>query len=249
MRPECSLPPEGGSYTIPNSASRSPRARTRSVRLQAERSDPRVRTRSVRLQAEGSDPRVRTRSVRLQAEGSDPRVRTRSVRLQAEGSDPRVRTRSLRHQAEEGSDPRVRTCSFRLQAEEGSDPRVRTCSLRLQAEVLLIALVLAGCAATTSGANDDATISTRVKIALLDDPQLGPERLDARAFQGVVTLSGTVTSEAEEHKAIAVAKTVRGVKAVKSEIKIKIQGIATARYESDRAAVPAIRVLREAPAA
>jgi predicted small secreted protein len=97
------------------------------------------------------------------------------------------------------------------------------CSFRLRAEapfVLAFALLLTACGATTRGANDDMTISTRVKIALLNDRQLGPLRIDARTFQGVVTLTGTVPSPTDEQRAIAVARTVRGVKDVKSEMKI-----------------------------
>ena len=101
---------------------------------------------------------------------------------------------------------------------------VRGCSrrgFRLQAEVLLLAgFLIAGCGATTSGTKDDPTIATRVKIALLNDPQVGPLRLDARASQGVVTLSGTVKSQAEADTAIAVARKVPGARAVKSDLKI-----------------------------
>jgi hyperosmotically inducible periplasmic protein len=92
--------------------------------------------------------------------------------------------------------------------------------MRRACEVLLLVLLLSACAAATSGTNDDATISTRVKIALLGDPQLGPERLDAHTFQGVVTVSGTVKSADEERHAMALAKKVRGVRDVKSEMKI-----------------------------
>ena len=86
----------------------------------------------------------------------------------------------------------------------------------------LIALVvlLSGCAATTSGTTDDASTSTRVKIALLNDPQVGSLRLDAKTFQGVVTLSGTVRSQAEADAAIAAARKIRGVRDVKSELRI-----------------------------
>lgn len=80
--------------------------------------------------------------------------------------------------------------------------------------------ILSACAAATSGTNDDATISTRVKIALLGDQQTQLLRLDVRTFHGVVTLSGTVPSAAAEQRALAVAHTVKGVKDVKSEITI-----------------------------
>ncbi|HTM27699.1 MAG TPA: BON domain-containing protein [Vicinamibacterales bacterium] len=98
----------------------------------------------------------------------------------------------------------------------------QACSV-LQAEapfILAFALLLTACGATTSGATDDMTISTRVKIALLNDQQLGPLRIDARTFQGVVTLTGTVPSRTEEQRAIAVARTVRGVRDVKSQLSV-----------------------------
>jgi osmotically-inducible protein OsmY len=92
--------------------------------------------------------------------------------------------------------------------------------LRRQAEVLLLVFLLTGCGAATYGANDDPTIATRVKIALLNDPRVGPQRLDARASHGVVTLSGTVRSQAEVDAAIAVARKVPGARDVKSELRI-----------------------------
>ena len=96
----------------------------------------------------------------------------------------------------------------------------RACSFRLQAEALVLTLLLAGCGAATSGTKDDQTIATRVKIALLNDPRVGPQRLDARAFQGVVTLSGTVRSQADVDAAIAAARRVPGARSVKSDLKI-----------------------------
>ena len=86
--------------------------------------------------------------------------------------------------------------------------------------VVFALLLVAGCGATTSATKDDATISTRVKIALLNDPQVGSLRIDARTFQGVVTLTGTVKSQSDVDKAIAVARKVRGARDVTSELKI-----------------------------
>lgn len=100
-------------------------------------------------------------------------------------------------------------CSFRLQAE-----------LLIKVEILILVLLLSGCAATTSATNDDASISTRVKIALLNDPQVGSLRLDAKTFQGVVTLTGTVRSQAEVDRAIAAARKIHGVRDVKSDLRI-----------------------------
>jgi osmotically-inducible protein OsmY len=94
------------------------------------------------------------------------------------------------------------------------------CSFRLEAEVLLLVFLLAGCGAATYGTKDDATIATRVKIALLNDPQVGPLRLDAHTSRGVVTLTGTVKTQAEADTAIAAARKVPGARSVKSELKI-----------------------------
>jgi hyperosmotically inducible protein len=92
------------------------------------------------------------------------------------------------------------------------------CSRRLLP--LAFAVLLLACGPTTSATKDDATISTRVKIALINDPQVGPLRVDARTFQGVVTLAGTVRSQADVDTAIAVARKVRGARNVKSELQI-----------------------------
>ena len=92
--------------------------------------------------------------------------------------------------------------------------------MRPACSVLLLLLLLSACGATTSSTHDDASISTRVKIVLLNDPQVAQYRIDARTFQGVVTLTGTVKTQDEVDRAIATARKTRGVKDVKSEIKI-----------------------------
>jgi hyperosmotically inducible protein len=93
-------------------------------------------------------------------------------------------------------------------------------ALPAAALTLLLLCAAGGCGASTSATHDDASISTRVKIALLNEPEVGPLRIDARTFQGVVTLSGTVRSQADVDRAIAAARHIAGVKDVKSELKI-----------------------------
>ncbi len=94
------------------------------------------------------------------------------------------------------------------------------CRFRLQAEtVLLIALVVL-CACTPHQPADDFTISTQVKIELLADRELGALRLQASTLNGVVTLSGTVPSQADAERAVAAARHVAGVRDVKSELKL-----------------------------
>jgi hypothetical protein len=103
-------------------------------------------------------------------------------------------------------------CSFR--APRGS------CSFRLKAEVLVLLLLFAGCGPTVLGKHDDPSISTRVKIALLNDPQVGLLRIDAKTEAGVVTLSGTARTPADVDRALAVARRVTGVRDAKSELKV-----------------------------
>src|SRR2546425_12609612 len=79
--------------------------------------------------------------------------------------------------------------------------------------VLLLVLVapslLAGCGGKTIGASlDDATITARVKTALLNDPQVGAKKIDVSTENGVVTISGAVKTKAEEARAIDLARQV-----------------------------------------
>ena len=90
--------------------------------------------------------------------------------------------------------------------------------MRRPAEVLLLVLLLSGC--TPRQPADDLTISTKVKIELLADPQLGALRLDASTLNGIVTLSGTVPSQIEADRAVAAARRVAGVRDVKAQLKI-----------------------------
>jgi osmotically-inducible protein OsmY len=87
---------------------------------------------------------------------------------------------------------------------------------------ILLALVLfAGCGKTVGETIDDATITTRVKTAFINDKDVGGLRIDVDTFKGVVTLSGRVKSRDEEQKAIAIARKINGVADVKSTLQIQ----------------------------
>jgi hyperosmotically inducible periplasmic protein len=87
--------------------------------------------------------------------------------------------------------------------------------------ILLTPLLLAACGKTVGDTIDDATVTTRVKTALLNDPVVGGLRIDVDTFKGVVTLSGRVKSKDEEAKAIALARKIGGVTDVKSTLQIE----------------------------
>ena len=77
--------------------------------------------------------------------------------------------------------------------------------------------------AATSTPVDDATITTRVKTAIINDPVVSNKdnKIDVDTFKGVVTLSGHVKSKGEEQKAIELARTIRGVTDVKSALQVQ----------------------------
>jgi osmotically-inducible protein OsmY len=75
--------------------------------------------------------------------------------------------------------------------------------------------------ANVSGPVDDATITTRVKTAFLNDPVIGAEKIDVDTFKGVVTLSGHVKNKEQETKALAVARSIKGVTDVKSSLQVQ----------------------------
>lgn len=87
--------------------------------------------------------------------------------------------------------------------------------------VLIAPLLLAGCGKTVGETIDDATVTTRVKTAFINDPAIGGLKIDVDTFKGVVTLSGAVKSKDEEVKAIALARSIKGVTDVKSTLQIQ----------------------------
>ena len=76
------------------------------------------------------------------------------------------------------------------------------------------------CGKTVGNTIDDATITGRVKTAMLNDPDVAGLKIDVDTFKGVVTLSGAVKSQTEADKAIAIARRTPGVSDVKSTLQI-----------------------------
>src|SRR5688500_2892608 len=85
---------------------------------------------------------------------------------------------------------------------------------------LVAPLLLTACGKTAGETVDDATITARVKTAMLNDPVVGGLRIDVDTFKGVVTLSGGVKSAAERAKAVEIARKSPGVVDVKDALQI-----------------------------
>ena len=94
---------------------------------------------------------------------------------------------------------------------------------------LLAALMLAtvtGCASggkqeTVGQYIDDATVTAGVKAAIGADPRLKATEINVETYQGVVQLSGFVSSAEDVATAAAVARTVKGVKSVRNDLRLK----------------------------
>lgn len=92
--------------------------------------------------------------------------------------------------------------------------------------VAAIAVLAMGCASTAKHEStgqyvDDATLTTKVKAAIFNEPSLKSAEINVETFKGVVQLSGFVSSTAAQTKAVQVAKSVAGVQSVKDDMRLK----------------------------
>lgn len=68
---------------------------------------------------------------------------------------------------------------------------------------------------------DDATITAKVKTALIAEPDLKGMAIDVDTAQNVVTLNGTVANDDARQRAERIAKQVEGVKEVRNQLLVK----------------------------
>ena len=86
--------------------------------------------------------------------------------------------------------------------------------------VLVAAPLVTGCGKTIGETIDDTTITTRVKTAMLNDPNVSGTSIDVDTYKGIVTLSGRVKSPGEKDQAVALARQVDGVTEVKDALQV-----------------------------
>ncbi|MDD5250390.1 MAG: BON domain-containing protein [Rhodocyclaceae bacterium] len=87
-------------------------------------------------------------------------------------------------------------------------------------------VLLAACAATPTQEStgqyvDDATITGAVKSAFVGDDQVGVLDVGVDTSNGVVQLSGFANSAREKARAEELARSVKGVKDVENDIRLK----------------------------
>jgi osmotically-inducible protein OsmY len=93
--------------------------------------------------------------------------------------------------------------------------------------ILVLTLITAtGCASTakhegTGEYLDDSVITTKVKAALFDEPNLRSGQINVETFKGVVQLSGFVDTRDNINRAVEIARSVKGVVSVKNDMRLK----------------------------
>jgi hyperosmotically inducible protein len=98
------------------------------------------------------------------------------------------------------------------------------CTATLLAALVLGPMTVTGCAATgavTGKAIDDDAITTGVKAAIDGYPNLEVSELLVETEGGVVHLGGFVSSADDVAAAAAAARTVKGVKSVRNDLRLR----------------------------
>lgn len=100
--------------------------------------------------------------------------------------------------------------------------------LQLCANFFLIIFVFSflGCASTSKHEGtgeyiDDSVITSKVKAEIFRDETLKSSEINVETFKGVVQLSGFVISQADINRAVEVTRHVKGVTAVKNDMRVK----------------------------
>ena len=90
--------------------------------------------------------------------------------------------------------------------------------------VFVVALISCAGSRTSESSGqyvDDSVITTKVKSALLADPDIKSLDIGVETFKGVVQLSGFVNNADQASKAVEIAKSVKGVRSVKNSLVVK----------------------------
>ena len=67
---------------------------------------------------------------------------------------------------------------------------------------------------------DDSVLTSKVKVALIDDPITKAGQINVETFRGVVQLGGFVDNARQKNQATTVARSITGVKEVRNELRI-----------------------------
>jgi len=97
------------------------------------------------------------------------------------------------------------------------------------AVMFVMTVAMVACASTRTQKSpgeqvDDSVTSGRVKAALIADPVTKAHQIDVETFKGTVQLNGFVDTAASKDRASQVAKSTKGVTAVRNNLTVKTTG-------------------------
>jgi hyperosmotically inducible protein len=117
---------------------------------------------------------------------------------------------------------------IKLQSDDctSKDRRREMKNIVLLAALMVFGLALfSGCASirgeTAGEYIDDSTITTEVNAIIVKDPDAHYLKIDVTTTQGAVVLTGFVNSRATEERLVNNIKQIRGVKSVRSLLKME----------------------------
>ena len=101
---------------------------------------------------------------------------------------------------------------------------VKRSSSLIMCLVFVVALISCASSRTSESSGqyvDDSVITTKVKYALLADPDVKSLDIGVETFKGEVQLSGFVNNAEQARKAVEITKSVKGVRSVKNSLIVK----------------------------
>jgi hyperosmotically inducible protein len=112
----------------------------------------------------------------------------------------------------------------------------------ISAVIVVASLAVAACASTrttkSAGEQVDDTVTTAsVKSNLIADPVTKAYQIDVETFKGTVQLNGFVDNAAGKERATEVAKTTKGVTAVRNNLTVRTDGGPSASERIDDAGI------------
>jgi len=83
-----------------------------------------------------------------------------------------------------------------------------------------------GCASTSTQEGtgeyvDDSVITTKVKAAIFNEPNLKSAEINVETFKGTVQLSGFLNSQSDVNRVVEITRGIKGVKSVKNDMRSK----------------------------
>src|SRR5512139_721991 len=80
---------------------------------------------------------------------------------------------------------------------------------------------------------DDSVLTSKVKVALIDDPVTKASQINVETYRGVVQLGGFVDNTQQKEQATRVARSVTGVKEVRNDLLVSTKPSATSGQDVD----------------